>query len=66
MGIMPWYVGGVLVLRKLNFWGLKGQFDVKKANLRGLIVTIGNYRPILTTRAHLGFIFMEYAIGIVS
>ena len=56
------YVTGVLVLRKINFGGLKGQFNVKKANFTGLIIKIGNYRPILTTRAHLGFIFVEYAI----
>ena len=27
------YVGVVLELRKLDFGGLKGQFDVKKVNL---------------------------------
>ena len=59
------YVGAVLVLRKLNLWGVKGQFDVKKANFRGLIARIGHYRPILTTRTQLGSIFMEYAIKIV-
>ena len=53
------------MLRKLNFGGLKGQFDVKKANFRGLIAKTGHYRPILTTRTQLGSIFMEYAIGIV-
>ena len=30
-------VGGVLEFRKLGFRGLKGKFDVKKANFRGLI-----------------------------
>ena len=59
------YVGGVLVLRKLDFRGLKGQFDVKKFNFRGLIVKIGHYWPILATRTHLWPIFMEYSIGIV-
>ena len=34
------YVRGFLVLTKLNFGGLKGQFDVKKANFRGLIAKI--------------------------
>ena len=53
------------MLRKLNFGGLKGQFDVKKDNLRGLIAKIGHYRPILTTRTQLRSIFMEYAIEIV-
>ena len=46
------YVGGVLVLRKLYFGGLKGHIGVKRANFRGLIAKIGHYRPILTTRAH--------------
>ena len=41
------YVTEVLVLRKINFGGLKGQFNVIKANFRGLIVKIGNYRPFL-------------------
>ena len=35
------YVGGVLVLRKLNFRGLKAQLDVKKVNFRGLIAKFG-------------------------
>ena len=39
-------VGGVLELIKLDFRGLKGQFDVKKANFRGLIAKIGRYRPV--------------------
>ena len=59
------YVGGILELRKLDFRGLKGQFDVKKANFRGLIAKIGHYMPILATRTHLRPIFMEYVIGIV-
>ena len=59
------YVGGILELRKLDFRGLKGQFDVKKANFRGLIVKIGHYWPIWATRTHLWPIFMEYAMGIV-
>ena len=54
-----------LELRKLNFRGLKGQIDVKKANLRGLIARIGHYRPILATRTHLWSVFMEYVIKIV-
>ena len=40
------YVGGALVLRKLDFRGLKGQYDVKKANFRGLIAKIGYMKPI--------------------
>ena len=59
------YVGGILELRKLGFRGLKGQFDVKKANFRGLIAEIGHLRPILASRTHLWPIFMDYAIGIV-
>ena len=37
------------MLRKLDFRDLKGQFDVKKANFRGLIAEIGYLRPILAT-----------------
>ena len=44
------YVGGVLVLRKLNFGGLKGQFDVKKAKFRGLIDNIDDLGPISDSR----------------
>ena len=69
-GLFHWncalrYVGGILVIRKLYFRCLKGQFVVKKANFRGLIAKIGHYRPILATRTHLWPIFMEYAMGIV-
>ena len=59
------YVGRVLEHRKLDFRGLKGPFDVKKANFRRLIAKIGHLRPILVTRTHLSPIFMEYAMGIV-
>ena len=59
------YFGWFLELRKLNFRGLKGQIDVKNANLRGLIARIGHYRPILATRTHLWSVFMEYVIKIV-
>ena len=41
------YVGNVLEHKKLDFRGLKGQFDVKKANFRGLITKIGYYRPFM-------------------
>ena len=44
---------GILELRKIGFRGLKGQFDVKKANFRGLIAKIGNLRPILAYRTQL-------------
>ena len=59
------FVGGILEHRKLDFRGLKGQFDVKKANFRGLIAKIGHLRPILASRTHLWPIFMDYAMGIV-
>ena len=63
MGNVPLrYVGGILGHRKLDFRGLKGQFDVKKVNFRGLIAKIGHVRPILPSRSHLYPIFMEYAI----
>ena len=52
-----------LMLRKYDFRGLKGQFDVKKVNFRALIAKIGRNRPILTTRIDLKPIFMEYATG---
>ena len=60
------YAGGVIELRKLDFRGLKGQFDVKKANFGGLIAKIGHLRPILATRTQLWPIFMDYAMSIVA
>ena len=60
------YVGGILHPRKLDFRCVKGQFDVKKANFRGLTAKIGYLRPILTSRDHLWPIFMDYVIGIVA
>ena len=59
------YVGCILEPRKLDFRGLKGQFNVKNANFRGLIAKIDHLRPILASRTKLWPIFMEYAIGIV-
>ena len=60
------YVGGVLEFKKLGLRGLKGQFDVKKANFRGLIAKIGHYMANLASRTHLWAIFIDYAMGIVS
>ena len=54
------YVGEILETRKLHFRGRIGQFDVKKANFRGLIAKIGHYRPILATRTHL---FLQHTLG---
>ena len=48
------FVGGIFELVKLEFRGLKGQFDVKKANFRGLIAKIGYLRLTLTSKTHLG------------
>ena len=59
------YIGVVLELRKLDFMGLKDQFDFIKANFRGLITKMGYFRPILASRTHLWPIFMDCAIGIV-
>ena len=59
------YVGGILELGKLSFRGLKDQFDIKKANFRGVITKIGHKRPILASRTHLCPISMYYAMGIV-
>ena len=56
------YIGGVLVLRKLDFRGLKGPFDVKKANFRRPIAKIGHYMPILASRTHLWPIFAFFAV----
>ena len=53
-------VGVVLELRKLDFRGFEGQFDVKKANFRGLIAKIGHYWPIFATETHLWLNFMDY------
>ena len=56
----PRYFGGVLEFKKLDFRGLKGQFDVKKANFRGLIAKIGHYMAILASITHLEYrIFSE-------
>ena len=60
------YVGGFLKFRKLDFGRLRGQFDVKKANFRGLIAEIGHYNHILASRINLWPIFMDYTIGIVA
>ena len=35
------YVGGVLELKKFDIRGLNSRFDVKKANLRGIVAKIG-------------------------
>ena len=59
------YVGGTLELRKLDFKGLKGQFNVKNAHFRGLKTKIGHYRPIVATKTHPWPIFMEYSMGIM-
>ena len=42
MGIAPRYAGRVLVIKKLEFRGLNGQFDVKKVNFKRLIAKIGH------------------------
>ena len=59
------YAGGVLEVKKLDFRGLKGQFDAKKANFGGPIAKFRHCRPILAFRTHLWPIFMEYAMGSV-
>ena len=56
------YVGGFLEFKKLDFRGLKGQFDVKKANFRGIVAKIGHYRPILASITHLLSVFIEYVM----
>ena len=59
------YVGGILKLIKLDFRGFKGQFDVKKANFRGLIAKIGYLRPILASRTHIWPILLKYVMGVL-
>ena len=59
------YVGEVLKVKKLDFRGLKGQFDVKMVNFRGSIAKIGHLRPILASRTPLCPIFWEYVMRIV-
>ena len=56
---------GILELIKLDFRGLREQFDAKKTNVRELIAKIGYLRPILPSRTNLWPIFMDYAIGVV-
>ena len=50
---------------KLEFSGLKGQFDVKKVNFRGLIAKTGHYRPILATSNPIMAHLREYIMRIV-
>ena len=59
------YVGGVLEFRKLDFRGLKGQFDGKKPNFRELVPKLGHLKPIKASRTKLWYIFINYAVGIV-
>ena len=59
------YDGGILELRKLDFMGLKVQFDVKKANYKGLIPIYSySYKPILTSRTQQGLFLIEFVKGI--
>lgn len=44
-------LGGVLKIIKLEFGGLKGQFDVTKVDFRGLKATNGYCRTILASRS---------------
>ena len=53
------YVGRILEFRKLDFRGLKCQFDIKKVDFWGLVAKIGYSRPILTFRTHLWPIFID-------
>ena len=47
------YIGGVLELRKIDFCGLKGQFDVKNANFMEVIAKNGDLWPVLAYRTDL-------------
>ena len=57
------YFRGMFEFRKLDFRGLKGQFDVKNANFRVLIPKIGYFRPILTSRTNPLPINTGFAMG---
>ena len=57
------YVERILQHRKLDLRGLKGQFDVKEVNFRGLIPKISYLRHILTSRTHTWPITMGFAMG---
>ena len=46
------YVGGVLEFRKLDFRGLKGQFDVKRPNFVAQKAKLGDLGRILASRTH--------------
>ena len=46
------YVGGVFEFRKLDFRGLKGQFDVKMPNVGAQKAKIGDLGRILASRTH--------------
>ena len=59
---VPRYAEGVPEIRKLDFRGFKGQFNVKKDNFKGLMAKIGHYRLILSSITHLLSIFMEYVM----
>ena len=59
------YVERILQLMKLEIRGLKGRFDVKKANFRGLLAKIGSLMPIWAFGIHKRPIFMIYVMGIV-
>ena len=54
------------MLKIIDFWGLKGKFDVKRGKFRGVIAKIGCLRPILASRNHLRPIFMVHVIKNVS
>ena len=60
------YVGEFLEFKILDFRGLKGQFDVKKANFRELIAKTVHYRHILASITHLWPIFLDYSMGTVT
>ena len=60
------YVEGILQPRKLDFRGLRGQFDDKNANFKGLGTKNGYLWQILPYGTHLGSILLDCAMGIVA
>ena len=59
------HIGEILELRKLDFRGLKDQFDVKKAHFWRLISKIGLFEAYFVFKTNPGSIFTKYFIGTV-
>ena len=58
------YVGGFLELRKFNFRVSKVN-SMAKRQFRGPIAEIGDLKPILASRPHVRYIFINSAVRIL-